>query len=241
MSFEQKNATLDKVSTRLTIAGISSYAPILSGLHASITLQLHTGETLKKIRIYATGFEKVFAVTTDYTITAQVVTVANVVFGTDTTVGRNYIEWTTSNGVASQQFFVKAPPTTKGIYVRNQDAQTSAAVTYKDAYSGIAMHDNVTFSINIMPYWTDEFFYQQWYVSNAWANTVRHYGGAKTAEVLLDGVQAVAEQNIEDVYGHYWTSPAYGDHTIVIRLRGSTGSSYYVDLSGTIQVRQLPC
>ena len=63
MSFEQRNATLDKITTRLDLSGISTLAPIMSGLAADVTLQLHSGESLKQIKVYATGYEKILTAT----------------------------------------------------------------------------------------------------------------------------------------------------------------------------------
>ena len=237
MSFEQRNATLDKVTTRLDLAGISTLAPILSGLRADVTLLLHSGESLKQIKVTDDdSYENILSAT----VSGNTATVSNFVFGVHSTTGKNYIEWRTSKGTARQQFYVAAAPTTNGIFVNNQNAQGATAYVYRDNAT-VDRNKDVSLAINILPYWSDEFFKQQWYTSNAYANTLRNFGGAKTAEILIDDTTVVSETIIGRVYGYYWEEPAYGYHSIKVRLRAATGSSYYVTLSGNIRVRQMPC
>lgn len=237
MSFAQKNVTLDKVTTRLDLAGISTLAPILSGLHASVTLTLHSGETLKQLKIYNDSFENVLSPT----VSGTTATVSNIVFGTDTDTGRNYIQWRTSNGTAEQQFYVAAAPTSQGIYINNQEAQSGTAYVYREVDSTNERNKDVSLAFNILPYWADEFFKQQWYTSNAYANTLRHWGGAKTAQVLIDGSTVISESNINTVHSYYWNEPSFGYHSVEVRLRALSGSSYYVSLNGNIRVRQIAC
>lgn len=236
MNFVQRNVTLDKTTTRLNLAGVSTLAPILSGFHASASLQLYPNENLKQIKVYNnSGFENILS----YTISGNVVTVPDITFGTDTAIGRNYIEWTTSNGVASQQFYVAELPYKQCLYINNQEAQYATAYLYKEDNPTYVRNNDISFSINILPHLSDEFFLQQWYDSNAWANTLRHYGGAQTAEVFLDGTQIIPETPIAKVYGYYWIDPTYGYHTIEVKLRAITDSSYSISIHGNIRVRQL--
>jgi hypothetical protein len=122
----------------------------------------------------------------------------------------------------------------------------------------------VTFSINILPNLSDEFFLQHEYDgsldagpipnsavvdsslrrANRWANTLRNWGGAATCEVFLDSVldpPIIAEQDIGDIHGYHWDSPTYGTHSLTIRLRASEGSAEYVDLVGYFRIMQIEC
>jgi len=231
--FPQKNPTIDKVTARLDIAGISTDAPVLAGISADMTLQMETGEKFVSMQI---GNSLLMP-----TIAGNVATFTNIIFGTNTSIGKNTIFWRTSLGTASQTIYVAEPPTANGIYVNGQNAQgdiayVSRASTY---HAKNVINKNVSLAINIMPYWTDEFFTQQWYVPNAYANTLRHWGGASTARVLLDDVEIIAETKIKWVHSCYLTAPAFGTRIIKVELRAAEGSSNVVTLTGTMVIRRL--
>lgn len=241
--FAQRNPTLDKVAGRLLLAGAERRAPILAGFHSDVALYLRDGERHRSVKIYsAGGFTRTLTATTS----GLTATVSDLVFGTDTDTGAaavlNTLEWVTNYGTVRRQLWVKSLPQVGALYISNQEAQQSTAVLYTQiAGAPTPYFNNASFSINIFPFFADEFTTQHWYVPNAYANTLRSWGGAATAQVFLDGVEAIAEQDIADIHGYYWEDPTHGAHTITVRLRTTYGSIHYVDLTGNLRVRQIPC
>lgn len=235
----QKNPTTDKVTSRLNLAGTSAGNAILKGLAGSFRIELQEGEELQRWWIYSdSGFEKeltwILSEDGDEENPEKAIAVTSVNFGVDTDSGpsgvRNYIEWVTNFGTNRRQFFVKDLPSVGAIYVNNQEAQSVGATLETTSGSDISL------GINILPSFCDEFTQQHEYTGNRWANTIRAWGGAFTAEVYLDGELVIAERDIADVAGYYWESPSAGEHTISVRVRAAQGSIYTVDISGTIFV-----
>lgn len=128
--------------------------------------------------------------------------------------------------------------------------------------------EDATFGINVLPTFNDEFFTQHEYrgnltrvVQRVWAagtlydvmgrrppnryaQTLRNVGGVRTVEIFADGVfgdPVIPECEIEDLAGYYWENPSYGLHTITARVRADWGSPHYVDITGYVRFRQLPC
>jgi len=237
----QRNPTLDKIATRLMLAGSESRAPILAGFHAQVDIELRENEVFKSVRIYNDTFNNSLTATT----TGRTVTVADIEFGVDTDTGAsatlNYIEWITSYGTTRRQFYVKNLPSSQSLYVNNQESQSNAATIYIDLETAGPYASMATFSINILPYFNDEFFVQHYYTPNSWCNTLRPWGGATTAEVFIDSVQKISETDLQNIHGYFWTNPTYGYYNIRIRLRAITGSSNYIDIEGNLLLRQIPC
>jgi len=239
---EQANITLGKPSARLQLAGAGIIGPILSGLKGRFTVFFNDGETFTSGRVFtSTGFNNVLS----WEVAANGAT-ADVVFGVDTATSaagvRNFIEWVTNRGTSLRQFFVKNLPAANSVYIDNQEAQGGEAVVFINNGDPDVWARRASFAINIMPAFNDEFFTQQEFVGNRFANTLRNWGGAATAQVFLDGVEIISERAIEDVHGYFWLDPiAYGIHAIKVRLRSVLGSSVFVDVHGSIRARQIPC
>jgi hypothetical protein len=235
--FPQANPVLQKIAAKLNLSGSGPENPILSGLAATMTINLSDGETLDTLRIYSGDpdsptFEQVFEVSTDGEPTTN-----NVVFGTDTDTGasavRNYIEWVTDRGKTTRQFYVQNLPSQGCLYINNQEAQGG------DAVFQIESGDPVSFGINILPNLADEFFKLGEYSSNRYANTLRSWGGAFTGQVSLDGTNIISERYLGDIHGYYWPAPSSGNHPIAVRVRAATASAYYVDITGNIRIEYL--
>jgi hypothetical protein len=232
--FPQANAALQKPALRLNLAGSGQESPILAGLAGRLALEFNEGEILDSWRIYSgdeddPDFENVFTVSTDGQPTLQ-----DIVFGTDTDTGtdavRNYLEWITNAGKTIRQFWVQDLPGSESLYVGNQEAQGG------DAVFQISAGEPVTLGINIMPNFTDEFFQVHEATANRWTNTLRSWGGALTAEVILDTNLIISERYVGNVHGHYWPSPGAGSHEMIVRLRAAAGSVNFVEIDGTIRV-----
>jgi hypothetical protein len=228
--FPNANPILQKPGLRLSLGGVSDKSPLMKGLAATIYLALSDNERLLSWRIYnEDGFEN------QLLVNDQFAPEADLVFGTDTDSSadgsRNVIEWITNYGVTKRQMWVKDPPTVGGIYVGNQEAQSQGA-TFT-----IGAGEPLTFGINILPDFADEFFAGHNYTGNRYANTIRSWAGALTSEVFLDGVRIVSETYLGDIHGYFWPSPGSGAHTIKARLRAAQASGYYVDIDGTITIQ----
>ena len=239
----QRNPTLDKVSTQLSFAGAGLLGPILNGLAGRFTIVLDTGEVFRSVKIYSDDYTYYPSHVID-TDTGNVF--VDVVFGVDTDRGdpsvRNTIEWITTFGTSRAQFYVKDAPHVDGIYVDGQEAQRGGATLYVNKQDPDDYREKcVSFSINILPAFSDEFFLQHEYVGNRYANTIRNWGGAATAQVFLRGAEIIPETDIAEINGYYWLEPAYGKSTIVARLRAAEGSLNHVDIEGYVIVRQIPC
>jgi hypothetical protein len=235
----QKNPILDKPAARLGLAGLSSDAPLLAGLGMSLRVSVDDGEELHRWRIFSdSGFnnELTWILEPDqddedpHVPDAKTTVILGI--GTDTgpTSVRNYVEWITSFGTTRRQFWVRDPPVSGGIYVGNQECQSDLATFAIDP------GDPITFGISILPEWDDEFRQQSEYDGNRYAQTLRMWGGASTAEVFLDDVRIIGERDIADIEGFYWSNPSIGDHQIEIVLRAARESIYTVTLTGTIRV-----
>lgn len=243
MVLEQANPTLDKFAQRLVLAGAGSQGPILSGLAGRFTLSFLEDETLQGWRVYTpSGFNRSLP-NNQSTDGGSVST--TLVFGTDTasTPGgiRNFLEWTTDRGVQTRQFWVKNAPTEGGLYVNNQECQKGEAIVFVNIGDVNKWAERVSLAINILPTFNDEFFTQQEYSGNRYANTRRNVGGVETAQVFINNEEVVSERPVENVMGYFWEPPLYGLYTIRVRLRAKKLSTTYVDLFGTIRVRQIPC
>ena len=194
VEFPQANPVLGKVSIRLNLAGSGSDSPILSGLAGTLSLDLTEGEVLRSWRIYSgepdtPNFEKIFTVDTDGPLSQAIV------FGTDTDTNitlpvRNLVEWITDRGKTIRQFFVQTLPTSGSIYIQNEEAQSG------EKLFRISSGDPVTFGINLLPNFGDEFFRLHEITANRWTNTLRAWGGALTAEVFLDGGKIITERYV---------------------------------------------
>jgi hypothetical protein len=235
----QKNVTIDKMASRLNLAGSGELSPILAGLAATFSLTLQPGEELQRWRIYSDGgFSKeltwVLYPDGDEEVAERSLAQTSVQFGRDTDTGtsatRNYIEWTTNFGVARRQFYVKDPPAEGGFYYGGQLCH-NAEVEFL-----IAAGSDLTLGINILPGWADEFGIQATYSYNCYANTLRCWGGAFTAEVFMDGAVVISERDIGDVSSWYWDNPTEGLHEMRVRLRAMAGSEYFVDFDGSVRI-----
>ena len=232
--FPQANPVLQKISLRLNLAGAGPESPILSGLGGTITLQLGESEILRSWRIFSgdpdnPDFENEFTVVgTDDPATQDII------FGTDTATGteavRNVLEFITDRGTTHRQFWVKDLPDIGSLYIGNQEAQGGSALF------SIANSTPITFGINVLPNFGDEFFRIGELDANRWANTLRTWGGACTAEVFIDGGLAIEELYIGDLHGWYWPTPSGGDHEILVTLRSEFNSVHTVDITGTITI-----
>lgn len=237
--FPNANPQIDKPSSRLYLGGVDDKAPILAGLAASLRINLNEDEELQRWRIYSEeGFNKELAwerlETVDDSLPQRSIPVASILFGTDTDASpdgrRNFVEWTTNYGIQTRQLWVKNLPTTGSIYIANQEAQ-SAGATLR-----VGFGQPLTFSINILPNFADEFFRLHEYDGNRWSNTLRSWGGAFTAEIFLNGSLIIGERNVQNVHGYYWYTPVDGLNLVKVRLRASEGSPYYVDLTGKLTI-----
>lgn len=243
MPFPDANATLDKPAVRLFLAGTETRNPILAGLAAQASIPLRSGERVHSVTITATEFSKSLS----YTTTSDEATTQTIVFGTDTDSGsiavRHTIVWVTSLGTRKRQFWVKDLPSTGALYVKNTVADGVAVgdepMVYVNLGAGM-WEDKAHFGINILPNFNDECFILGELSTNRYANTLRSWGGAATAQVFLGGAEIISERDVADVHGYFWTVPSYGVHAIVVRLRAATGSANYVDITGSIRVRQIP-
>jgi len=228
--YPQANPILQKPGIMVNLSGIGLKSPILAGLAGVFSLSLGNGERLLSWRIYNTerAFENQLEVVNPEAPTT------NIVFGTDTDTDspstRNYIEWITNYGKTVRQFYVKNLPAAGSLYIGNQEAQSA------NAQFSVASGDPLTFGINILPAFADEFFAIHEYVGNRYANTLRNWGGAITAEITLDGSLIISERYIGDVHGYYMASPSSGTHPIKVRLRAAKASPYYVDIDGNIEI-----
>lgn len=237
----QQNPTLDKIALRLNLAGASSDAPILSGLGARLTLTLHSGERLRRVRVWNDdGFSQLLTMTGSGTQRTT-----DVVFGTHTDSGvtatKNYLDVVTNRGTSRRQFWVKDLPSEGAVYINNQEAQRQIPVVWVALSSTEYLDRCATTSFNILPHFNDEFFNQQWYSANAWANTLRTWGGAATCEVFTNDGLIISERDVADIHGYFWIEPAYRIYTVRFRLRASEASETYVDIDGRIQVKMIPC
>lgn len=239
----QRNPTNDKPAARLSLAGSSDISPILSGLATSMGLILGDGEELHRWRIFTEeGFEKeltfILAPDQDDFGEAEIPEAkTTIVFGVDTATGptsiRNYVEWETNFGKTRRQFWVRDLPTSGALYCGNQECQSGFA-TFQ-----VRPGEDLSFGIAILPEWSDEFFNGGEFEGNRYANTLRMWGGAATAEVFIDGIRAIGERDVAEVAGFFWTQPSLGEHSIVVRLRAARKSIYKVDIEGTIVIEGL--
>ena len=213
--FPQRNPTLDKMSSRLGLAGSGSLSPVMAGLRGMFTFEFDVGESLTKIGVYNENR------TTFLDWEAEMVDVYDadnkkyikVTFGdadltfTGIAATRNILEWTTNYGTCMRQFFIMDPPKSHGIYIDNQEAQSDVAKVFVDPtasyLSGLGQGEdlettfwdrNMQFSMNMLPPLSDEFFRNQEYFNDAgkgkrygnrYANTLRNWGGATTVEVVF--------------------------------------------------------
>jgi len=238
----QRNPTNDKPAARLTLAGSSAESPILAGLATSMRLGIADGEELHRWRIFSdSGFNKelTWELLPDQEDEDPQAPDAKttILFGTDTDSGptsvRNYVQWETSFGTTTRQFWVRNPPETGGLYCGNQECQGSTA-TFP-----VNPGDPVSFGINILPTTNDEFYSIGEYEGNRYANTLRMWGGAATAEIFIDGDVVIGERDVADVDGFFWNAPSIGDHTIQVVLRAKRESIYTVTLTGNLRVEAL--
>lgn len=234
---------------RLLLAGAGLQGAVLAGLAARLTISFEDDETLSELKIEGeTGFLK--GLTFDQDTEGETATV-DIVFGTDTDTGdparRNFIVYETERGIQRRQFWVKNVPTIGGVYIDNQEAQSSEAVVFVNLADLNPWARTASVSFNILPLFNDEFFTQQEYSGNRYANTRRNWGGAETCQVFLSespsstGPEIIAESKIEDVMGYFWEPENYGLYYVTFRLRALKGSSTYVDIVGKMRARQIPC
>ena len=270
--FPQRNPTLDKMSARLGRAGAGKLSPVLAGFRGRFTFTLDTegGETLSTVKVYnedlSANKDWTYVVATASDGTKYV----DATFGTDTYTGdtatRNVLEWVSSFGTCRRQFFVINTPTVGGVFIDNQEAQIGRAALFVDPTStestGIGTGEtantaywdrNLTFSVNILPTVSDEFFRNQEYYNaktgfgNRYANTLRNWGGAETVEIFKNSTSStpiVAETAIEKVDWVSWgTVSEYEltDESLIFRLRAKQGSSYPVDIGANIHIGRFPC
>lgn len=101
-SLQQCNPTLDKMSTRLNLAGAGALGPILKGLAGTVQITVGADEDLVSVRIYSdTGdFNNVLSGTFASLGDGRRLWTCDIVYGTDTAFGltggvavRNYLEW----------------------------------------------------------------------------------------------------------------------------------------------------
>lgn len=233
-AFPQANPVLQKLALRLNLAGSGPQSPILAGLGGTITLTLAENELLRSWRIFSgdpddPDFENEFTVIGTDDLGTQ-----DIIFGTDTHTDtepvRNILEWVTERGTTHKQFWVQDLPASGSLYINNQEAQGGSATF------NIGVSTPITFGINIMPNFGDEFFLIGEHSGNRYANTFRTWGGAKTAEIFLDGNVIIQERDVGDVHGWYWPTPSVGEHDVIVRLRAVSGSMNTVDINGTISI-----
>lgn len=233
-TFPQENPSLQKIATRLNLSGAGNLSPILAGLAGRFSLSLNPGEELLSWRIYSgdstnPDFENVLPAATDGSTTS-----AEIIFGVDTDTSdegrRNYIEWITNRGHNVKAFYVINLPPQQSLYIAGQEAQLG------EAFFLIGSGEPITFGINILPNIGDEFFRLHEYFGNRFANTLRGWGGASTAEVFLNTVPIIGERYIGDIHGYYWDSPPEETTTVTVRVRAALGSPHFVDIAGTIRV-----
>jgi hypothetical protein len=227
--FPQANPRLQKFITRVNLSGAET-SPILSGLGATVSLQLNSPERLLSWRVFNDDFEKQLAIDDDQAPTTEIV------FGTDTDSDdsssgkRNFIEWVTTAGTSVRQFFVKDIPSEGNLYLGNQEAQAAGAVWT------IRAGEPVSFGIDILPSLGDEFFGLHEYTGNRFSNTLRNWGGAFTGQVWLGQIVIINERYLGHIHGYYWDAPAAGTHIVVVRIRAAAGSPYFIDIEGTIRI-----
>jgi hypothetical protein len=229
--FPNANPILQKPGLRVNLSGVATKSPVLSGLGGTLQIILGNGERLLSWRIYSENFEK------QLTIVDPDNPTVDIVFGTDTDTGvlaiRNYVEWITNYGKTVRQLWVKDLPAAGSLYIGNQEAQSA------NAQFAIASGEPLSFGINILPAFADEFFSIHEYVGNRYANTLRNWGGALTAEVSIDGAPIISERYIGEIHGYYWDAPGSGIHPVLVRLRAAESSPYYVDIDGNIEIAYL--
>ena len=101
-SLQQGNPTLDKMSTRLNLAGAGVLGPILKGFAGTITLTIGRDEELLSVRIYSSigAFNNPLSGTFVSQSDGSQLWSTDIVYGTDTASGltggsaaRNYLEW----------------------------------------------------------------------------------------------------------------------------------------------------
>ena len=197
---------------------------------------------------------------------------------TGATATRNILEWTTNVGTCRRQFWVMDPPTTEGIYVDNQNASDVSnparvfvdPTAAKNAGAGFAQGEtdhsawwdkNLSFSINMLPGISDEFYQQQEHFvesdqsgasllhrgwGNRYANTIKNWGGAKTVEVFRgsESDAIIPESYVSDIHGFHWgvvSEAQLTTHTLTFRLRALPESSTYVDMKAYVKISRLPC
>lgn len=175
-------------------------------------------------------------------------TTQEIVFGVDTldqysTTGeavRHHLIITTTKGILTRQFYVRKLPSSGGIYINNTECQVGIATVYVNL-KGAAWEKRATFSIAILPEWDNEGYLLAEYSGNRYANTLRSWGGAQTAEVFMDGNLILSERNVSEIHGYFWDPvPDYGVHQVKVRLRATARSTHYVDIVGYLRARQIP-
>lgn len=227
----QANPTLDKIAIMVNLSGSSPASPILPGLAGSVEIDMDDGEEIDSIRVTSDlGFSKSLG----WSVLENGNATTSIVFGQDSDKSdsgvRNILEVTTNYGVFTRQFWVKNQPIAGGLYVDNQECQAT------ESRISISEIGDISFSINILPNFADEFFQQHDFLKNRWANTLRSWGGAETAEVFLNDNLIISERNVALVNGYYWQGASSGQYTLKVRLRASRGSTYKVDLSGNLLI-----
>jgi len=244
MALDQGNPTLDKFGLPLGFAGDGVQGAILEGFGSRLTLTTKKNEILLVYRIFTDDGFSVDIPALGPLIPGGPV-FADIIHGIHSKASaegtRNFIEWITNRGRQVRQFWVKSLPASGNLYIDNQDASVEA-ITFVNIGDSQAQANVITFSINILPNFEDEFFTQQESVLNRYAQTRRAWGGAVTAEIFLRGALIIPEQAIENIHGYYWENPPdFGVSSIVARIRAALGSVNYVDLNGTLRARQIPC
>ncbi len=245
----QANPVLDKMGRRLLLAGAGIQGPILAGLAGRLTVTFEDEETLEELRIEGeTGFLHGLTVNQD---TEGKSATADLIFGTDTDTSvagrRNFVVFTTERGTQRRQFWVKNKPTSGGVYIDNQEAQQMEAIVYVNIGDLNPWARSASVAFNLLPTFNDEFFNQQEYSGNRYANTRRNWGGVETCQTCLSddpaaiGDEIIAESKVEDVMGYFWEPENYGLYYVTFRLRARKGSSTYVDIVGKMRARQIPC
>lgn len=140
--------------------------------------------------------------------------------------------------VFERQFWVKDLPSSGSIYIAGQEAQNGTAVVYLNEADINPYARDASTGIAILPNFSDEFFAQQEYVGNRYANTLRNIGGISTVELFIDGAKVLDERSIWDLAGYYWDNPGEGTHTVVARVRSAEGSGLYRDITGTVEFQK---
>ncbi len=251
MTLRAANFAHDRAALLLNGAGGSRDFPIFlpasgangTGMKGRFVFRLGSFEVVRSVRLYSEDGSidsAPVAITSGQEATVDIVFAAsNVASGS--AAQRNFLLLETNRGSTERQFWTRTLPSSGAIYINNQEAQSGRANVFRTDSANPRSTD-VTFGVALFPGTSGEFFAGGESPANRYAQTLRPFGGAATAEVRggWQSESIVAERPAARLRGLYLESMADGDYGLTVILRAMAGSSDFLVVPGKFRVLELP-